>query len=291
MTDLLKQAVSPLALNLAWQKCRNDHAPWDVRVSRQEFEKNMVGHLLTLSESLRCGTYRPGPVRFFPVAKGNGGQRIISAGYLKDKLAQRAVLAVIGPLGEAVFHHDSYAYRPGRTIDMALSRAREYICCGNRWVVDGDIQACFDNIPHKPLMKKCSKLIKDRSILELVRGWLAAGAVKRGLLGRDRGLPQGMILSPFLCNLYLTAWDDFMTGHGFCFVRFADDFLVFAAGEKEALKALACARKGFKRLGLNLNAEKTRIAPCGPGVTFLGKRLPAIHPDPPAFENKRGNNG
>ncbi|RLC02400.1 MAG: hypothetical protein DRI57_30105, partial [Deltaproteobacteria bacterium] len=68
----------------------------------------------------------------------------------KAERAQRAVLNVIEPFGERIFHHDSFAYRPGRTIDMALSRVREYMLCGMMWVMDADIQSYFDNIPHKP---------------------------------------------------------------------------------------------------------------------------------------------
>jgi hypothetical protein len=87
-----------------------------------------------------------------------------------------------------------------------------------------------------------------------------------------------MILSPFLCNLYLTEWDAYLSDRGFCFVRFADDFLVFASDEKGARKALAHVKTGLKRLDLALNTDKTRLAPSGPQVTFLGRRLPTIQP-------------
>lgn len=239
-------------------------------------ESNLAYHLVKLSNELRTGAYMPDPVRFFPVNKGDGRQRIISANTLRDKLAQRAVLTVIEPFGEKIFHHDSFGYRPGRTIDMVLSRVREYMLCGMSWVVDADIRSYFDNIPHKPLIKILKSIIADQEITALIKRWLDAGTAKRGFLSAPMGIPQGAVLSPFLCNIYLTSWDNDMSAKNLPFVRFADDFLVFAKSGASAIKAHSYVGKSLKRLGLMLNEQKTRTVQCGPNVQFLGRKLPKL---------------
>ena len=276
MSNLLEKAASPEILNAAWKRFRNDKAVWAPGLYRREMESNLVYHLVKLSNELRTGAYIPDPVRFFPVNKGDGRQRIISASTLRDKVAQRAVLTVLEPFGEKIFHHDSFGYRPGRTIDMALSRVREYMLCGMSWVLDADIQSYFDNIPHKPLIKSLKSLITDREIVALIKRWLYAGTAKRGFLSVPKGIPQGAVLSPFLCNIYLTSWDNDMSAKNLPFVRFADDFLVFAKSRASAIKAHSYVGKSLKRLGLMLNEQKTRTVQCGPNVQFLGRKLPKL---------------
>ena len=233
MSELLEKAASHEVLNATWKRFRNDKAIWTTGLSRREMESNLVYHLVKLSNELRTGAYIPDPVRFFPVNKGDGKQRIISANTLRDKVAQRAVLTVIEPFGEKIFHHDSFGYRSGRTIDMVLSRVREYMLCGLSWVV-------------------------------------------RGFLSAPKGIPQGAVLSPFLCNVYLTSWDNDMSAKNLPFVRSADDFLVFAKCRANAIKAYTYVGKSLKRLGLMLNEQKTRTVQCGPNVHFLGRKLPKL---------------
>ena len=277
MATLLEKAASPDVLNVSWKRLCTDKAVWETGMSRKEFESNFVYHITKLSEELRNRTYQPDPVRFFPINKGDGKTRIISAYTLRDKLAQRAVLTVIEPIGEKLFHHDSFAYRPGRTIDMALSRVREYMLCGLNWVVDADIEKFFDNIGHQKLLKSVKISIKDKDILHLISLWLNAGTVKKGFFSQAKGIPQGAVVSPFLCNIYMTGWDNDMAKKNYPFVRYADDFLVFANSQSEAKRAHHYIQKRLHKMGLMLNPEKTKVAHCGPNVIFLGRKLPDLN--------------
>jgi len=278
MMTLLDKAASAKVLNRSWKKLSTDKAIWQPGISRWEMEKNIVYHITQLSHDIKNGTYRPDPVRFFPVNKGDGKSRIISAYTLRDKLAQRALLTVLEPIGESYFHHDSFGYRPGRSIDMALSRVREYIKCGMKWVVDADIKSYFDTIPHRPLVKAVKSLIKDRGAVQLIQRWLDTGTVKRGFVASSKGIPSGAVISPFLCNVYLTKWDQEMARKNLPFVRFADDFLVFAQTRQSAENAYHYVEQQLNRMGLALNTEKTKVASCGPNVRFLGKKLPRFIP-------------
>lgn len=189
---------------------------------------------------------------------------------------QRAVLSVIEPIGERFFHHDSYGSRPGRNIEMANAKVREYVLCGLIWLVDSDIKSCFDSIPHKPLIKILQSLISDKELISLIQRWLDVGAVRRGFLAAAKGIPQGSVLSPFLCNLYLTSWDNEMSAKNFPFVRYVDDFLIFAKSKAKAEQAYDYTEKVLNRSGLNLHPEKTQVVLCSPHVRFLGKKLPKI---------------
>ncbi|NWH03864.1 reverse transcriptase domain-containing protein [Desulfobacter latus] len=274
MGDLLKKAASPAVLNQAWKRLKNDKTVWDQGISKKEMERDFVLHITRLAKDLESGQYRPAQIRMFPVLKGDGKKRIISALTLRDKLAQRAVLSVLNPIGEAMFHHDSYGYRPGRSIDTVMRRIKEQVDCGFCWLVDADIKSFFDRIPHRPLKKKLKKKLADHELLDLIFQWLDIGAPRTGILAGRRGIPQGGVISPFLCNFYLTEFDLFLTRHNLPFVRFADDFLVFTPARKNAEAALDCVTKGLKRLDLELNSRKTRIVLSGPKVVFLGRKLP-----------------
>jgi group II intron reverse transcriptase/maturase len=272
--DLLKKAASPEILNIAWKHLRNDRSVWVQGVSRLKMEKDLVYHITLLAAELGSGEYRPEQVRMFSVLKGDGKRRIISALTLKDKLAQRAVLTVLNPIGEAMFHHDSYGYRPGRSIDTVMQRVKENVNCGYFWLVDADIQSFFDMIPHSLLKKKLKKIIPDHQLLKLIFQWLDVGAPRTGILSKRRGIPQGGVISPFLCNCYLTGFDQYLTSNNLPFVRFADDFLIFTPSKNHTRLALACAAKGLKKLDLTLNNRKTHIVPSSPRVIFLGRKLP-----------------
>jgi len=276
MSAILKQAASARVLNRAWRKLRNDKVVWTPGLPRSEMERDLVFHILTLAEELQTGAYRPNPTRFFPVSKGNGKTRIISSVCLRDKVAQRAVLSVLEPLGEKRFHHNSFGYRPGRTIDMALARVREYMLCGMEWVVDADIKGYFDNIPHPPLMKQVKRWVNDARVTDMVRRWIDIGIPRRGFLSQAKGIPQGAVISPFLCNLFLTAFDNDMDAGNLPFVRFADDFLVFAKSKRDAQNAHKYVETSLGKLKLQLHPQKTRVTHCGPHVRFLGRKLPKI---------------
>jgi RNA-directed DNA polymerase len=266
--------VSPANLNAAWKRVRNDRAEWLPGVPRRAMEGDLAYHLTRLREDLLAGRYRPAPMRHFTVAKGDGGQRVLSAQCLRDKLAQRAVLGVLTPHGEALFHNDSFGYRPRRGVEPAVERARERVRCGLPWLVDADIRAFFDRVPHKPLHRILRRRVRDRAMRRLIRRWLEAEAHRVAVLGPRRGIHQGAVLSPFLCNLYLHELDRTLARRNIPFVRYADDFLLFAPDRRTARRARRVAAKRLRQLGLRLHPRKTQVVRSSREVRFLGKRLP-----------------
>ena len=277
MTDsLLQQAMHPDTLDSSWRRLRSEHTPWSVSTDRDQLAQHTIRHLLECRDQVLSGVYRPEPLRQFTMKKPDGRQRVLSAQHLKDKWLQRALLIVLEPRAEALFHNDSYAYRPARGVEQAIGKVRERVRVGMDWLVDTDIQSFFDAIPHKPLIKVLESFIKDRATMKLIRQWLQQGCHRTSLLGTRRGISQGAILSPLFCNLYLHSFDQSLSRQNIPFVRYADDFLLFADTKANAGAALDFARIEIENLALQLHPKKTRCVRSGPEVVFLGKPLP--HP-------------
>ncbi len=272
--SLLKQAMAPEVLNLTWRRLRREHTPWSVTVSRDQLQQHLLKHILECREQILSGRYKPQPLRQFPLQKPDGKQRILSAQYLQDKFVQRALLIVLEPRAEALFHNDSFAYRPGRNVTMALTKVRERVRIGQAWLVDADIKKFFDTIPHRKLIKLLKGFINDAQAMRLIETWLCQGAHHLSLLRSRRGISQGAILSPLFCNLYLHEFDMALVKANIPFVRFADDFLLFSRAKQDAVKAMGFAKETLKNLGLDLHPQKTRIVRSNPSVTFLGEQLP-----------------
>jgi RNA-directed DNA polymerase len=273
-SPLLDQAMTPGTMDRAWRRLKSEHTPWSPTVSRDELQYHLMRHLLECREQVLDGDYRPLPLRQFPMRKPDGGTRVISAQYLKDKLVQRALLIVLEPRAERLFHDDSYAYRPNRNIRQALERVRERVRIGLHWLVDADIWKFFDTIPHRPLLKVLDPFVSDPAAMGLIRRWLDQGAHARSLLSTARGISQGAILSPLFCNLYLHRFDSDLAKAKIPFVRYADDFLLFAPERGPAERALAYATERLQRFGLDTHPEKTQVVESSPELYFLGERLP-----------------
>lgn len=274
--SVLEQAMSPDVVDRAWRKLKGEHTPWSPGVSREDAQRHLMRHLLECRQEVLDGAYRPLPLRQFAVRKPGGRRRVLSAQFLKDKLVQRALLIVLEPRAERLFHDDSFAYRPNRNVAQALAKVRERVNIGLDWLVDADIEAFFDSIPHRPLLRELDRFIADRGAMKLIERWLNQGAHMRSLLSTPRGVSQGAILSPLFCNLYLHAFDMALDKAKIPFVRFADDLILFAPTQVAAQRAHDFAARELERLGLALHPGKTRVARSSRDIVFLGEPLP--HP-------------
>ncbi|MEI6046870.1 MAG: reverse transcriptase domain-containing protein, partial [Chloroflexota bacterium] len=142
------------------------------RVSLELYERHLERNLTNLRYALRSGRYRSDPVRQFRLPKPSGGYRTLAVLTVKDRIAQRAALSVIEPLFEPEFLACSYAYRTERSPETALAQVEQYYAQGLRWVVDGDVEAFFDNIDRRRLLHLLEGRVKDRRVLALLAMWL-----------------------------------------------------------------------------------------------------------------------
>jgi CRISP-associated protein Cas1 len=218
-----------------------------------------------LSDDLRIGRYRPGPVAHVTIPKKSGGTRILSIPSVRDRVAQTAAFLAIRDLSEREAEDASHAYRPGRGVHTAINALARHHAEGFHWAVDVDVKAFFDTVPHVNMLAALGDITPDARFIDLVAQWLRLSRFP------GRGLPQGAPISPVLANIYLDRIDEWIAGAGYRIVRYADDFVILSRDEAAAKAALAQAASMLQALGLEINVDKTVIRPVDAGFTFLGR--------------------
>ena len=193
---------------------------------------------------------------------------------MRDRVVQTALRAVLEPIFERDFAEQSYGFRPKRSALEALERVESLLQNGYTWVVDADLKAYFDTIPQAELMEQIGKRIADGKVLGLLKQYLQAGVMDsaKGWQPTKTGTPQGAVISPLLANIYLNPLDHQMAQKGWQMMRYADDFVVCARTEAEALEALQQITEWVRQARLQLHPSKTRIVNAAErgGFDFLG---------------------
>jgi len=265
-------------LERAWGLVRaNKGAAGIDRQTIADVEQYGVSRLLDeLAADLREGRWRPLPARRVFIEKaGREELRPLSIPAVRDRVVGAAVKLVIEPVFEADFLPCSFGFRPKRSAHDALQVLIDQSWKRRRWVLETDIADCFEAIPHSGLMSAIEERVSDRHLLKLLRAMLRAGVMQDDAVHRDvTGTPQGGVLSPVLCNVYLHRLDRQWAKRGTgVLVRYADDLVVLCHSKREAEAALVSLRSILAELGLELKQAKTRIVHLregGEGLDFLG---------------------
>ena len=286
MQGIKSQPISKEMIKIAYEgvRKRKGGAGFD-GMSLDDLETDLENHLYKLWNRMSSGSYFPPPVLAVEIPKDSGGVRTLGIPTVLDRIAQRVVKDYLEPLVEPHFHESSYAYRPGRSQQGAL-RAMEANCRRYAWLLDLDLKGFFDHLDHELLLQALGRHTDAKWVKMYIARWLKAPLIRSSweLELRDKGSPQGGVVSPLLSNLYLhygfDKWMD-LAHPGVRFERFADDIIVHCRSKEEADRLYSSIRERLQSCRLELNESKSRIVYCKDSnrkgrhthesVTFLGK--------------------
>jgi RNA-directed DNA polymerase len=298
--DLFNLVCDPAVLVVAWARVRGNRGkraagvdglrPQSIFSAEEEF-------LPRLRHDLKARLFTPLPVRERMIPKpGSAKLRRLGIPTARDRTVQAALKLVLEPIFEADFKPCSYGFRPRRRAHDAIAEIHQFTSRSYEWVLEGDIEACFDMIDHPALMDRVRSRVGDKRVLAVVKAFLHAGVLGEDGTMRDSttGTPQGGILSPLLANVALSVLDEHFAKAwransgstyqrtkrrraglaNYRIVRYADDFVVLVAGTQahaEAVREDVAAV--LAPMGLRLSEAKTKVCHIDEGFDFLGFRI------------------
>jgi len=219
---------------------------------------------LALANTLRKLTeWTAAPIRRMYIPKPRTiEKRGLGIPVMADRAMQALVKLTLEPEWEAKFEPNSYGFRPGRSVHDAIEAIFNAICLKPKYVLDTDIEKCFDRIDHEALLRKLNAI---QPVTRLVRAWLKAGIVDEGeLLYPEAGTPQGGVISPLLANVALHGLEAVLAQAGPrkyrpIVIRYADDLVILCVNLGASIKLKEVAEEWLAKMGLRFKPSKTRI--------------------------------
>ena len=260
--ELLEEILNQNNLNKAYKKvvANKGVAGIDGITVEEEFDY-LKENKDRIINQIRKRKYKPQPVKRVQIPKENGKMRNLGIPTVTDRIIQQAIFQVISPIFEVQFNDNSFGFRPNRSCEQAVIRALEYLNDGYEWIVDIDLEKFFDTVNQDKLITIIGKTITDGDVVSLIRKYLSAGVMEKGIVKATTvGTPQGGNLSPLLSNIMLNELDKELDARGLNFVRYADDCIILVKSEKAANRVLTSITKFIeKKLELKVNAEKSKV--------------------------------
>lgn len=240
--------------------------------SVMEFERDLGANLQQLQEELNAFdpdadelSYQPQPYRRFMVTEPKA--REIAAPAFRDVVVQHAIYAVIYPIFDKGFIHDSYGCRVGKGTHRANDQAQRFLRQSPKGshVLQLDIRRFYYRIVRSTLQRLLERKIKDRRLVKLIMMFAESDS--------RFGVPIGNLLSQLLALIYLDPLDQFIKRVMKVkrYVRYVDDFILFGLSQVQAHRYRHLIEL-FLSTELGLQLSRWTVAPAEKGVNFVGFR-------------------
>lgn len=255
----------------AYKQLKKNSSPGVSGETVSDYGENLNENISSLLDSAKSGRYFAPPVRRVYIPKDDKGKekREIGIPETEDKILQRAMVMLLEPIYEQDFLDCSYGFRPKRSAHQALDKIwHQLMYTQGGWVIDLDIRKFFDTLDHAELRKLFKQRVCDGVITRLIGKWLNAGVMDNGNISYPKsGTQQGGVISPLLSNVYLHyVLDKWFTEEIMprlkgkaTLVRFADDVSILFKYKEDALRVFTVLPKRFKKYGLTIHPEKTKM--------------------------------
>lgn len=260
------------------------------KVTKALFEKELCSNIKELHKRIRSGHYRPQAARMVNIPKEDGSRRPLAISCFEDKLVQWAVSKILEAIYEPMFLPCSYGFRPEHNCHEALrSLMRSTYSCKDGALIEIDIRKCFNRIPHDHMLPFLKAKITDKRFLSLARKLMTSPILEDGFAKiQSLGCPQGSIVSPILCNIFLHHVMD----EWFCavskthlkgkaeLIRYADDMVFVFEYMEDAQRIFSVLGKRLNKYGLEIHEAKSALIPSGSKAAKrqeeLGLKMPSF---------------
>ena len=259
---MIAELTSKRNLNLAYKQVyRNKGVGGVDEMGVAQLKSHLQANGVKYIEQIRVGDYQPSPILGIEIPKRNGKTRLLGIPTVTDRLFQQAMHQVLQPIFEPDFQQYSYGFRPNRNAQQAVAQSLTNINSGYQHIVDIDLKSFFDEVEHYVLLDLIYEKVKCKATLKLLRRFLRVPIQINGKLHKRRkGVPQGSPLSPLLSNILLNELDKELEKRGHNYVRYADDFSIYARSEKAAKRVGNSIYKFLQhKLHLPINREKSGL--------------------------------
>jgi RNA-directed DNA polymerase len=243
------------------------------------------------------------PLRRVWIPKPDRTQRGLGIPTIRDRALQALAKLAMEPEWEAKFEPNSYGFRIGRSGHDAIEAIFGSIRYKSKYVLDADIEKCFDKINHEKLLEKINAY---PTLKRTLKQWLKAGIIDKNVFSEtETGTPQGGVISPLLANIALHGMEERIkefadswkgskvhNRRSISLIRYADDFVIMHEDLEKVLEAKKIIEEWLAEIGLKLKETKTKITHTlkshdgNIGFDFLGFTVRQF----PAGKNQTGKN-
>lgn len=260
--ELLEKILSKDNMNTAFKRVKaNKGASGIDDMQVDELLQYLKENGEQIKEDIRNGRYNPKAVRRVEIPKADGSKRKLGIPTVVDRVIGQAIAQQLSIIYEPIFSENSYGFRPNRSAQDAVIKAKGIMNKGNKWIVDLDLEKFFDTVNQDLLISIIRRTVNEDKVVSLIRKYLQAGVLVNGVFEKtEKGTPQGGNISPILSNIMLNELDKELEKRGLQFVRYADDCIIFTKSKKSAERVMENITRFIEtKLRLKVNKGKSKV--------------------------------